>query len=46
MKPDNERDLDSLLRAAAMNLEGVEVIEQACPEGDHSANRLAEEGVR
>ena len=29
-----------------MNLEGVEVIEQACPEGDHAANGLAEVAVR
>ena len=46
MRSDNERALLSLLRAAAMNLEGVEVIEQACPEGDHAANGLAEVAVR
>ncbi|CAK0892249.1 unnamed protein product, partial [Prorocentrum cordatum] len=46
MRSDNERALLSLLRAAAMNLEGVEVIEQACPEGDHAANGLAEVAAR
>ena len=46
MRSDNERALLSLLRAAAMSLEGVEVVEQACPEGDHAANGLAEVAVR
>ena len=43
---DNERALLAFLRAAAASLEGVEVIEQASPEGDHAANGLAEVGVR
>ena len=34
------------LRAAAARMEGVEVIEQASPEGDHAANGLAEVCVR
>ena len=42
----NERALLAFLRAAAASLEGVEVIEQASPEGDHAANGLAEVGVR
>ena len=44
--PDNERALLAFFRAAAAGLEGVEVIEQASPEGDHAANGLAEVGVR
>ena len=36
----------AFLRAAAAGLEGVEVIEQASPEGEHAANGLAEVGVR
>ena len=46
MRSDNERALLAFLRAAAASLEGVEVIEQASPEGDHAANGLAEVGVR
>ena len=46
LRSDNERALLAFLRAAAASLEGVEVIEQAIPEGDHSANGLAEVGVR
>ena len=43
LRSGNER---ALLAAAAASLEGVEVIEQASPEGDHAANGLAEVGVR
>ena len=46
MRSDNERALLAFLRAAAMGLAGVEVIEQACFEGDHAANGLAEVAVR
>ena len=46
LRSDNERALLVFLRAAAADLEGVEVIEQASPEGDHAANGLAEVGVR
>ena len=46
LRSDNDRALLAFLRAAAANLEGVEVIEQASPEGDHAANGLAEVGVR
>ena len=46
LRSDNERALFAFLRAAAASLEGVEVIEQASPEGDHAANGLAEVGVR
>ena len=46
LRSDNERTLLAFLRAAAASLEGVEVIEQASPEGDHAANGLAEVGVR
>ena len=46
LRPDNERALLAFLRAAAAGLEGVELIEQASPEGDHAANGLAEVGVR
>ena len=42
MSSDNELTLLAFLRAAAVGLEGVEVIEQACPEGEHAANGLAE----
>ena len=42
LRSDNERALLAFLRAAAASLEGVEVIEQASPEGDHAANGLAE----
>ena len=45
LKSDNERALLAFLRAAAANLVGVEVIEQASTEGDHAANGL-EVGVR
>ena len=45
-RSDNERALLAFLCAAASSLEGVEVIEQASPEGDHAANGLAEVGVR
>ena len=41
-RSDNERALFAFLRAAAASLGGVEVIEQASPEGDHAANGLAE----
>ena len=44
LRSDNERALLAFLRAAAASLEGVEVIEQASPEGDHAANGLAEVG--
>ena len=40
LRSDNERALLAFLRAAAASLEGVEVIEQASPEGDHAANGL------
>ena len=46
LRSDNERALLAFLRAAAASLEGVEVIEQASPEGDHAANGLSEVGVR
>ena len=46
LRSDNERGLLAFLRAAAASLEGVEVIEQASPEGDHAATGLAEVGVR
>ena len=42
LRSDNERALLAFLRDAAASLEGVEVIEQASPEGDHAANGLAE----
>ena len=45
LRSDNERALLAFLRAAAASLEGIEVIEQASPEGDHAANGLAEVGV-
>ena len=40
LRSDNERALLAFLCAAAASLEGVEVIEQASPEGDHAANVL------
>ena len=46
LRSDSERALQAFLRAAAARLDGVEVIEQASPEGDHAANGLAEVGVR
>ena len=46
LRSDNEWAMFAFLRAAASSLEGVEVIEQASPEGDHAANGLAEVGVR
>ena len=46
LRSDNERALLAFLRAAAAGLEGVEVMEQASPEGDPAANGLAEVGVR
>ena len=46
LRSDNERALLAFLRAAAASLEGVEVIEQASPDGDHAANGLAKVGVR
>ena len=46
LRSDNERALLAFLRAAAAGLEGVEVLEQASPEGDHAANGLSEVGVR
>ena len=46
LRSDNERALLACLRAEAAGLEGVEVIEQASPEGDYAANGLAEVGVR
>ena len=46
LRSDHERALLAFLRAAAVSLEGVEVTEQASPEGDHAANGLAEVGVR
>ena len=46
MRSDNERALLALLRSVAANLEGAEVVEQSCPEGDHAANGLAEVAVR
>ena len=46
LRSDNERALLTFLRAAAASLEGVEVIEQASPQGNHAANGLAEVGVR
>ena len=44
LRSDNERALLAFLRAAAASLEGVEMIEQASPEGNHAANGLAEVG--
>ena len=38
LRSNNERALLAFLRAAAASLEGVEVIEQASPDGDHAAN--------
>ena len=46
LRSDNEWALLAFLRAAAAGLEGVEVIEQASPEGDHAANGLAEVVLR
>ena len=46
LRSDNERALPAFLRTVAASLEGVEVIQQASPEGDHAANGLAEVGVR
>ena len=46
LRSDNERALLAFLRASTSSLEGVEVIEQASPEGDHAANGLAQVGVR
>ena len=46
MRSDNERALVAFLCPAAMGLEGVEMIEQACLERDHAANGLAEVAVR
>ena len=46
LRSDNDRALSAFLRVAPASLEGVEVIEQASPEGDHAANGLAEVGVR
>ena len=46
LRSDNERALLAFLRAAAAGLEGVDVIGQASPEGDHAANGLAEVGAR
>ena len=46
LRSDNERALLAFLHAAAASLEGVEVIEQASPEGDHAANGLAEVVLR
>ena len=46
LRSDTERALFAFLRAAAASLEGVVVIEQAIPEGDHAANGFAEVGVR
>ena len=42
LRSDNQRALLAFLRAAAASLEGVEVIAQASPEGDHAGNGLAE----
>ena len=46
MRSDNERALLAFLRSAAASLEGTEVVEQLCPEGDYAANGLAEVAVR
>ena len=46
LRSDNERALLALLRAAAASLAGIEVIEQASPEGDHAPNGLAEGSAR
>ena len=46
LRSDNEQALLAFLSVAAAGLEGVEVIEQASPEGDHAANGLADVGVR
>ena len=46
LRSDNEQALLAFLRAAAASLEGVEVVGQTSPEGDHAANGLAEIGVR
>ena len=46
LRSDNELPLLAFLRAASASFEGVEVIEQASPEGDHAANGVAEVGVR
>ena len=46
LRSDNERALLAFLIAAAVGLEGVEVIEEAIREVDHGGNGLAEVGVR
>ena len=46
LRSDNEWALLAFLRSSAAGLEGVEVIEQARPTGDHAANGLAVVGVR
>ena len=46
MRSDSQRALLAFLRAAAMGLEGVAEIGNACPEEDHAANGLAEGAVR
>ena len=46
MRFDDERASLAFLRAAAMGLEGAEVIEQACLEGDHASNGLGDVAVR
>ena len=45
LRSNKERALRAFLRPAVSILEGVEVIEQASPEGDHEAIGLAEVGV-
>ena len=45
-RSDNERPLLSLLQKVAASLPGVEVVPKTSSEGDHSANGLAEIGVR
>ena len=46
MRSDSEPALLSLLRLVSANLQGIEVVEKTCPEGDHATNGLAELAVR
>ena len=45
-RSDNERSLLALLQKVSACLPGVEMVPKTSPEGDHSANGLAEIGVR
>ena len=46
VRSDNERSLLSLIEREMCNLTGVEFVLMTSPEGDHSANGLAEVGGR